>query len=250
MAHRREDAGRRRAAVLECRRVGRHRPAVGVGERFLELRHRRPGDADRHLAVDVDQRELAHRPGIGEVRGARSLDGGRFGSVAAPLVAVTIGALLAVDLGPARRRRHPGRQRDNGAARAARDAVGDGLGDAVHRIGGGGGGEQREEPREPRVGRGASGPRQERDIEARLLDELAGLVHFFRRRHPPRGAPPRYAHAVFLGGERHGGDDAPRRRQRIRSLPREWRGHADDERQTEEELTTNESDSQRRRREY
>ena len=163
---------------------------------------------------------------------------------------MTIGALLAVDLGTARRRRRSRGQRDDGPAGGPRDAVSHRIGDAVHRIGGGGGGEQREQPLQSRVGGGAGGARQERDIEARLLDELAGLVHFFRRRHPPRGAPPRYAHAVFLGGERHGGDDAPRRRQRIRSLPREWRGQADDARQTEEELTTNESDSQRRRREY
>ena len=150
----------------------------------------------------------------------------RLGAVAAPLVAVTAGALLAVHLGAARRRGRPGRKRDDGAASAARDALADLLRHAVDGVGGGGGFDQREQLFQPRIGRGARGARQERHVEAGLLDELAGLVHFLGNRHPPRRA--RDTDAVFLGGERDGGDDAPRRRQRICSLPREWRGAADD----------------------
>ena len=226
MAHGGEDAGRRGPPVLERRRVRRHRPAIRVGQGFLELRHRRPGDADRDLAVDVHEREPAHRHGVGQVRGWRPLDRGRLGAVAASLVAVAAGALLAVDLGAARGGGRPGGEWDDRAAGRAGDAVGDVVGHTLHRVGGRRGGEQRHQAPEPRVGRGAGGARQKRHVEAGLLEELAGFVDFRGGRHLSRGAG--HAHAVFLGGERDGGDDAPRRRQRIRSLPREWRGEADD----------------------
>ncbi len=58
------------------------------------------------------------------------------------------------------------------------------------------------------------------NVELRLLDEEFGLVHLFGLDDLPSGGG--YAEGVFLGGERGGGNDAPRQCQRIRRLPREW----------------------------
>ena len=207
------------AAVRQRRHVGGDRPAIGVGERLFEGRHRRTGDAEHDLAIDVDGRDGAHHGEISEVGGWRAFETPGLGTVAAAGVAVTGGALLAEDLHAARQRGRLRRDRDDRPRPPHRrgDAPRHEIGEAL-RVGRRRRAlEQGAQGSEGTIAEGAHRPRQEGDVKAGLIDELLRFVDLLGTIDTtPAGWHPG---GVLLGRQSRGGDDASGGAERVRRLP-------------------------------